>query len=128
MRKLLIKDQINRVNTPTWVACNDDARSQIWRNQFITDFGGEFIKNGRHWRWQEIQIREKQKIIKIIPNTKFFVFSKEGSDVKVHNMTDFCRKNNYSRAAMYEVINGKRKSYKGHTYIGETFEDLVVEE
>jgi hypothetical protein len=126
MRKNLIKEHVNRVNTPTWVACNDDARSSIWRQQFINDFGGEFVKQ-RHWTWQEVQKPiEKKKTV--VPNTKFFVFLKENATVKVHNMTDFCRKNDYSRAAMYEVINGKRKSYKGHTYVGEVFEDLIIEE
>lgn len=127
MRKLLIKEQVNRVNTPTWVACNDDAKSNIWRQQFVTDFGGEFVKNGRYWKWQEIQ-KVAPKVKTVIPDTKFFIFSREGNTVRVHNMTDFCRKNNYSRAAMYEVINGKRKSYKGHTYVGEIIEDLVIEE
>lgn len=126
MRKILIKEQINKVNSPTWVACNDDAKSTLWRQQFVNDFGGEFIKE-RYWKWQEVQKPvEKRKII--TPNTKFFLFLKENSVVRVHNMTDFCRRNNYSRAAMYEVINGKRKSYKGHTYIGEVFEDLITEE
>ena len=126
MRKTLIKEHVNRVNSPTWVACNDDAKSTLWRQQFVNDFGGEFVK-GRYWNLQEVQ-KQVEKKKTIIPKTKFFLFIKEYSTVRVHNMNDFCRKNNYSRAAMYEVINGKRKSYKGHTYIGEIFEDLIIEE
>lgn len=122
----LVKEHVNRVNTPTWVACNDDAQSNKWRSSFVEKYGGEFRKN-KHWFWSESKKPIKKDPI-IIPNQKFFLFLREGSIVKVNNMTKFCRDRNYSRAAMYEVISGKRKSYKGHIYMGEMFDDLIVEQ
>jgi hypothetical protein len=122
----LIKEHVNRINTPTWVACNDDAQSIKWRSAFLKEHGGEFRK-GKHWFWSETKKPIKKDPI-VIPNQKFFLFLKEGNIVKVNNMTRFCRDRNYSRAAMYEVISGKRKSYKGHVYMGEMFDDLIVEQ
>jgi hypothetical protein len=34
-------------------------------------------------------------------------------------MYDFCKKRDLKRAAMYEMIAGKRKQYKKYKFIGE---------
>jgi hypothetical protein len=41
-------------------------------------------------------------------------------------MTEYCRNNNYSRAALYEVTTGKRKSYKNHIFVKESIEDVTI--
>lgn len=129
MAKQLNKKHVNLVNTPTWVACNDDAKSSTWRKQFLQENGGMFVKTFRgHWMWKEI---EKENIpitiVETLKDQKVFVFLKDETEVKVHNMTEYCRNNNYSRAALYEVTKGKRKSYKGHTFLRESIEDVLIE-
>lgn len=128
MAKQLNKKHVNIVNTPTWVSCNDDARASTWRQQFINENGGEFYKAPKgNWAWRETPKQEPQPILETwLKNQKVFVFDKDGSEVKVHNMTEYCRDNKYSRAALYEVTSGKRKSYKGHTYLRQTVEDVLI--
>ena len=41
---MFIKDHVNRVNTPTWVRMNEDARKMVNRNQFLEEFGGNFVE------------------------------------------------------------------------------------
>jgi hypothetical protein len=127
MAKQLVKEHVNRVNSPTWVACNDDAKSRIWREQFINQYGGEFVRTPRnYWLWKEIQVKEPEPTYETLKNQKVFIFTKDGNEVKVHNMTEYCRNNNYSRAALYEVTTGKRKSYKNHIFVKESIEDVTI--
>jgi hypothetical protein len=127
MAKQLVKEHVNRVNTPTWVSCNDDARSKTWREQFINQYGGEFVRTPRnYWLWREVQVKEPEPVYETLKNQKVFIFTKDGNEVKVHNMTEYCRNNNYSRAALYEVTTGKRKSYKNHIFVKESIEDVTI--
>ena len=57
--KILNVEQVNIKNSVTWTACNDDSRSNYWRSVFLEKYGGEFIKEGRYLKWQEIEIGYK---------------------------------------------------------------------
>jgi len=102
---------VNRRNSVTWTACNDDSRSNIWRKLFIDYYGGKFVRVGRYWKWDENKKDETPR--------KCWIFSKENKEIRITHFSDYCKENNLSRAAMYEVMNGKRKQYKGYTFIAE---------
>jgi hypothetical protein len=105
------KEDINKKYSPTWVYCNDNTRSKIFREKFVKEFGGEFIKESRYsYKWQEI----KKK-----PKRKFIFEDRDGTVYVVENMYDFCKKNNLKRPALYEVVVGKRKSHRGYRFIAE---------
>jgi hypothetical protein len=107
------KEDINKKYTPTWVYCNDNSRSKRFRDLFIKQFGGEFIKETRHtFIWRELQKEEK-------PRRKFVFEDANGIVFVVENMYEFCKKNDLKRPALYEVISGKRKSHKGYKFIAE---------
>jgi hypothetical protein len=104
-------EDVNKKYSLTWVKCNDDAKSSHFRKKFIDEFGGEFVKQGRDYIWQEI---------KPVSLRRKFVF--EGPDGSIHfieNMYDFCKKNDLNRAPMYEMIAGKRKQYKKFKFVAE---------
>lgn len=112
MIRLKIED-VNKRYSQTWVKCNDDAQSKFFRNKFVEQYGGEFIREKREYKWQK-----KQPVV-VNPRRKF-VF--EGPDGKIHfveNMFDFCKNNNLHRGPMYDVIAGTRKQYKKFKFIAE---------
>lgn len=107
------KEEVNKKYSPTWVYCNDNSRSKRFREMFIKQFGGEFIKESRLvFKWQEIKKPEKVK-------RKFVFEDRDGVVYVVENMYEFCKKNNLKRPALYEVITGKRKSHRGYKFIAE---------
>lgn len=107
------RDDINRKYSPTWVYCNDNSKAKKYRKQFIEQFGGTFIPINRHtFKWEE---DKKPEAIR----RKFIFEDKDGIVYITDNMYDFCKKNDLTRAAMYETISGKRKQHKGFKFIAE---------
>lgn len=110
MSRRLVESDINRRNSPTWVACNDDSRSGLWRSKFLEEFGGEFKKNFRYWTWN---VKESY-----IPS-KFWIFSFGGKEVKTSNLLEFCRDRVLTRSALYDLMHGRRPQHKGYTFLRE---------
>lgn len=125
------KDHVNKRNTRTWIRLNEDAKSGMFREKFIQQFGGKFVKEGRYWKWLELdfekmflqEIEEKVKEFKIpepvikVERGKSFVFTKNGEEVYVKNLLEFCMDNKLVRGAMYDLMSGKRKTYKGYKFL-----------
>lgn len=110
MRKFKL-EEVNKKHSSTWTSCNDDARSTIYRKEFITQFGGEFIKSGRYYEWKYIS--EPEDVY--IPRRLLRFLDSNKNLVEIDHMSDFCKERKYSKAAMYEVLRGTRKQYKGYT-------------
>jgi hypothetical protein len=125
------KDHVNKRNTRTWVKINEDAKSNHFRNKFIEQFGGKFVKEGRYWKWLEIdfeklfiqelekkiiQFKQPDPVIKV-ERGKSFVFTKNGEEVYVKNLLEFCMDNKLVRGAMYDLMSGKRKICKGYKFL-----------
>ena len=49
------KEFINLPNTREWVRCNEDSKAHMWRENFVTMYGGEFKENGKYWQWMEVE-------------------------------------------------------------------------
>jgi hypothetical protein len=126
------KDQVNRRNTRVWVKMNEDAKSSYFRNQFIQKYGGKFVKEGKHWKWVEIdfeklliedfekQVKEfkpPEPVIRIERGKNYVFLNKEGKEVYIKNLLDFCTENKLVRGAMYDLMSGKRKTYKGYKFL-----------
>jgi hypothetical protein len=107
------KDYVNRRNTRDWIKCNEDTKSAYWRDKFVEEHGGQFIHEGKIWRWEE------QKIIvdnRIKQERKEYIFiNKDGVEFLTDNFAKFCRKNELNKSAMHQVIKGDRRQHKGFT-------------
>ena len=101
-------ENVNRKNTRTWVKINEDSRSNLHRNNFCKRYGGEFIKIGKKFQWEELENE---------PERRIFVFEREGEVFEVENVLDFCRKQNLTKSALYEVVTGKRKHHKNFRFV-----------
>lgn len=102
-----IKKLVNKQNSREWIKANSMSNSHLYREAFTKKYGGIFKKSGAMWLWEEkITIEDKP--------TKLWIFHKnDGGSYIVENFMEFCRSNELSKSAMYEVMNGKRKSHKG---------------
>ncbi|HAD22308.1 MAG TPA: hypothetical protein DCF87_09395 [Opitutae bacterium] len=102
------KENVNSVNTRTWVTLNDGCQSSAHRNQFCKQYGGEFIKNGAYFKWEELER---------VPERRILIFEREGEVFEVENVLEFCRNHQLTKSALYEVVSGKRKHHKNFRFV-----------
>ena len=108
------KDMVNRRNSKTWVKMNEDSKSHIWRDKFISEHGGEFVKNGRFWEWQTIHSSENNEEVR--EEKPLYEFkNNEGTIYLVDNLMKFCRQHDLNKSAIYKVMSGERSHHKGFT-------------
>jgi len=104
------KDMVNKRNSRTWVKMNDDSRASTNRDNFVSEHGGKFVKNGRFWEWQNIHSSVNEDL------KPLYEFKDEnGVTYLVSNLMKFCRQNELNKSAIYKVMNGERKHHKGFT-------------
>jgi hypothetical protein len=107
------KEDVNKKHTTTWEKLNNNSKSHKWRKIFLDHFGGEFKKQGRCVVWEESAPTEE-------PATRIIsIINPDGQEDLVENFSKYCRDRQLNRAAMYEVLKGKRSQYKGYTIKGE---------
>ena len=101
------KNKVNIRNTREWVKMNEDSKSHLYRDKFVAEHGGEFVKNGRVWEWQIIHNSDED-------NKPLYEFKdKDGVTYLVDNLMKFCRQNDLNKSAIYKVMNGERSHHKG---------------
>lgn len=103
-----IKKLINRKNSKPWVLANEASNSNLYREAFVKKYGGQFEKNGKLWLWNENTKTEERQ-----PTKLWLVTRNDGVSFMFENFMEFCRNNDLSKSAMYELMAGKRKSHKG---------------
>jgi len=113
-------DKINVKNSRTWIACNDNSRSEYFRAEFIKKFGGKFIKKDNCYFWKKRKRKKKPKKEKIVPQTVYLFSDAAGNTLEIASIKKYCKQNNMSNGALFDVVNGKRKSYKGLQFLLKT--------
>lgn len=103
----LVKDDVNKKHSYTWTKLNDDARYDLFRKEFIAEFGGEFDTKGV-WTEKKVEVERT-----------FLIQTPDGMIDEVHNFAKYCRDRELNRSAMYEVLKGKRKQHKGYRIKGD---------
>jgi len=103
---MFIKEHVNKINSPTWVRINEDARKMIYREQFLQEYGGNFVKKGRYVSWEP-----KFDVSRI--KDKYVVETPEGKVELIEIFAKFCRKHDLNKAAMYGTLSGVRNHHKG---------------
>lgn len=104
-------EDINKPNTATWTACNNDSKSVKYRHEFVSMFGGEFVTDGKYLKWQPIRIPEPV----YVPRRLLKFIGPDNNLVEIDHMSEYCAQHNLNKAAMYEVLRGTRRIYKGYT-------------
>lgn len=103
---MFVKDHVNKINTPTWVKMNEDARKTLHRTEFLEQYGGNFVENGRYVIWEEKFDLSRVK-------DKYVVETPDGEIELIKVFAKFCRKHDLNKAAMYGTLTGVRNHHKG---------------
>lgn len=108
-------NNVNKRNTREWSLFNENSRGETNRTKFVQKYGGEFRKMGRDWVWNS-RVRKTMEFGHTKKKRTIYIFTdKEGIKYITDNFEGFCRERNINSSAMYDVISGKRKTFKGFT-------------
>ena len=107
-----IKEHINKINSPTWVRINEDARKELYKQEFLHQHGGRFEICGMNGyvKW------ESQVDYSTNPD-KYIVENPQNDIEIIEVFSRFCKENGLNKAAMYGTLNGTRNPHKGYKLI-----------
>lgn len=103
-----IEEQVNKRGTKLWTKMNDNSKAASARALFVQEHGGFFIQEDRYWIWKS-PIEEK--------NGYWLKRTDTGEKVFFENMTEFAKQQGMTAVKICELLNGKRKTYKGWTAV-----------
>lgn len=103
-----LEDAVNTRGSKLWIQMNDNSKASARRTAFVKDHGGVFLPDGKYWIWKS-PIDEK--------NGYWLKRVDSGEKVFFENMTEFGRIHGLTTVKICELLNGKRKTYKGWTAV-----------
>ena len=106
-------NNVNKPNTREWALFNGNSKQASNRQKFVQKYGGNFAKSTAGWRWDGPTVREINFTKPKRSRTIYIFTDKEGIKYITDNFEKFCRDRSINSSAMYDVISGKRKSFKG---------------
>ena len=108
-------DNVNKRNTREWALFNGNSKGATNRTKFVEKYGGEFKQIGKEWVWNT-RVHKTIDFSHTKKKRTIYIFTdKEGIKYITDNFEGFCRDRSINSSAMYDVISGKRKSFKGFT-------------
>lgn len=104
--KKTLESVVNKRGSKLWTMMNDNSKAERNRNNFVNENGGHFFKEGRYWVWKtEIHMQNGYWLKNVANGEKVFFTS----------MTEFGNQHGLTPVKICELLNGKRKTYKGWT-------------
>jgi hypothetical protein len=99
---------VNRRNSKLWVAMNDNSKAAKNRQNFINQHGGFFTYENKNWVWTNPVKEQNGNWLKRVDT---------GEKIFFENLTEFGKKHGLTPVKICELLNGKRKTYKGWTAV-----------
>jgi hypothetical protein len=103
-----LEETVNTRGTKLWIMMNDSSKAVKHRSQFLATHGGFFTKTGRYWNWTN-PIAEK--------NGYWLKRVDTGEKTFFKDMSQFAESQGMTSVKICELLNGKRKTYKGWTAV-----------
>lgn len=103
-----LEEIVNTRGTKLWTQMNDNSKASKFRAQFVQQNGGFFTQEGRYWIWKSPIVEENGYWLKRVDTGEKTFFT---------NMTEFGKKHEIGVVKICELLNGKRKTYKGWTAV-----------
>ena len=103
-----LEQAVNRRGTKLWTKMNDNSKSEKHRNLFVEEHGGFFVREGRYWKWMTPVTERNGYWLKRVDTGEKTFFS---------NMAEFAEQQGMTSVKVCELLNGKRKTYKGWTAV-----------
>jgi hypothetical protein len=106
---------VNKKNTREWALFNGNSKAKQNREKLVQKHGGTWENQGNSWFWNS-KVTEIIRFNKPKRTRTIYIFTdKDGIKYITDNFEAFCRERKINSSAMYDVISGKRKSFKGFT-------------
>jgi hypothetical protein len=103
-----LEDLVNQRGTKLWTQMNDNSKASKKRDLFVAQYGGFFKQEGRSWVWvSPITSHNGYWLKRVDTGEKTFFTS----------MADFAKAQGMTSNKICELLNGKRKTYKGWTAV-----------
>lgn len=99
-----IETAVNTRGSKLWIRMNDNSKAAKNRQAFLNQHGGFFKQDGRYYKWVCPQDEKNGYWLKNV-NT--------GEKVFFENMSDWGKQHGLLPVKICELLNGKRKTYKG---------------
>ena len=103
-----LKDRVNSRGTKLWIKMNDNSKAENHRKAFVAAHGGFFTKTQSGWVWHTPVEETNGYWLKRVDTEEKVFFS---------NMKEFGEKYDILPVKICELLNGKRKTYKGWTAV-----------
>lgn len=103
-----LEDMVNTRGSKLWIQMNDNSKASKFRAQFVQQNGGFFLQEGRYWIWKSPVIQANGYWLKRVDTGEKTFFT---------NMTEFGKQHDIGVVKICELLNGKRKTYKGWTAV-----------
>jgi len=103
-----ITDLVNTKGSRIWYKMNENSKERKHRHQFVAEHGGFFTKTDNGWIWTS-PIKEKNGYWLRNIHTEEKVF--------FESMKEFGDQHGLTAVKICELLNGKRKTYKGWTAV-----------
>jgi len=103
-----LEETVNKHGTKLWIMMNDNSKAAKNRTRFVATHGGFFKQEGSHWIWTN-PITEK--------NGYWLKRVDTGEKTFFKNMSEFAESQGMTAVKVCELLNGKRKTYKGWTAV-----------
>tara|TARA_Y100000004_G_scaffold157289_1_gene182861 strand:+ start:947 stop:1309 length:363 start_codon:yes stop_codon:yes gene_type:complete len=111
MSFIYLKNDVNKINTPTWIKMNDDSFSKGHRKKFLDIYSGTFERTNRGYVWKQDVQDIELKPEKTTP--KYIATHPNGIEEEVESITEFCREYDLNKTALYAILRGERRTHKG---------------
>lgn len=101
-------NQVNNHGSKLWTMMNDNSKAAKHRTRFVQEHGGFFTQQGRYWVWTNPVKEHNGYWLKRVDTEEKVFFE---------NMSAFGEQHGLSAVKICELLNGKRKTYKGWTAV-----------
>ena len=99
-----IEEIVNQRGTKLWTQMNDNSKASKRRELFVAQYGGFFKQEGRYWVWVSAVTLHNGYWLKRVDTGEKTFFT---------NMAEFAKAQGMTSNKICELLNGKRKTYKG---------------
>jgi len=101
-----LEQAVNTRGSKLWMQMNDNSKAAKRRQMFVSENGGMFRQEGRYWTWLPPEDLLNGYWLKNVST---------GEKVFFQSMTEFGKQHGLTPVKICELLNGKRKTYKGWT-------------
>ena len=103
-----LEENVNTRGSKLWIRMNDNSKAAKNRAIFVQEHGGFFLHEDGFWKWKTPVTEKNGYWLKRVDT---------GEKVFFESMSEFGNTHGITPVKICELLNGKRKTYKGWTAV-----------